>query len=203
MRGVPRTPRLYHHPLPDGASDRRQRGLEDVDSELRSHVLETALGRSAPQELSEALRLLSSPSLLSEITQYQVAMRAADGSLTVRGTGTAGCDARSLDRQRSYSGSRTIAARAASGTGAAPRAVRTAALLYRGLTLLPGPLGRGRRALLLRPGVTVAQHRHVRVPTGDGAEHERGPRAVARRHVAGPVRRGERELLLAGGASLP
>ena len=83
MRGVPRTPRLYHHPLPDGASDRRQRGLEDVDSELRSHVLETALGRSAPQELSEALRLLSSPSLLSEITQYQVAMRAADGSLTV------------------------------------------------------------------------------------------------------------------------
>src|SRR5262245_29287506 len=69
--------------------------------------------------------------------------------------------------------------------------------------LLPRPLGRGRRLPLLGPRLAMPQHGHVRVPAGDRAERERRPRPVAGRHVAGPVRARERDLLLTGTAPLP
>lgn len=43
-------------------------------------------------------------------------------------------------------------------------AIRPLALLPRGLPLLSRPLGRRWRAALLGPGITVAEHGHVRVP---------------------------------------
>src|SRR5213076_43503 len=93
--------------------------------------------------------------------------------------------------------------RVPSRAGAAASAIRTPALLPLRLPLLPGPLRRGRRSSLLCPRITVAKHGHVRVPAGHRAEHQGGARTVAGRHVAGPVRAGERQLLLACKKELP
>src|SRR5207249_10753858 len=86
---------------------------------------------------------------------------------------------------------------------AAATASSPPALLRLGLPLLSRPLGRARRSPLLGPGITMAKHRHVRVPAGDRDEGQRRARAVTGRHVACPVRTDEWQLHLAGGAPLP
>src|SRR5262245_42650412 len=74
-------------------------------------------------------------------------------------------------------------------------------LLHRPELALPGRPGR--RALLLGPGVAMAQHRYVCVPARDRAERERGASTVTGGDVARPVGRDEADLLLARGAALP
>src|SRR5207248_5318669 len=115
-----------------------------------------------------------------------------------RGFARVRCDGCNFERLAPFS-----VGRVPSRTGAAASTIRTPALLSLRLSLLPGPLRRGRRSSLLCPRITVAKRGHVRVPAGHRAEHQGRARTVAGRHVAGPVRAGERQLLLAGGAPFP
>ena len=65
--------------------------------------------------------------------------------------------------------------------------------------------GRGlhRSGLLFSPGIPVARDGKVYLPTGDGAEDEPGPLAIAGRDAAGPIDTAEPNRPLAGAATPP
>src|SRR5262245_40247633 len=92
---------------------------------------------------------------------------------------------------------------ARSTAGAAAFADALPALSRRRLALSARPFLGGGRSCLLGPGLAVPQHRHVCVPAIHRAERERRAHAIAGGHVADPVRGAERNLLLAGAATLP
>src|SRR5262249_27882348 len=60
-----------------------------------------------------------------------------------------------------------------------------------------------RRDALFGPGLAVPRHRQMRVPAAHSAEREARALLVAGRHAAHPVRRAERDRVLARAASAP